>query len=249
MIDYIILGLVQGITEFLPVSSSAHLLLAQNILGLRGEEIALSIVLHLGTLLAISLFFYQDILKCLRDKKTLFFICLVTLITGFIGLAGKDFFEQLFSRQGYLAASLIVTGIILLFTRFSLRGKREQANIKDGLILGIAQGVAIVPGISRSGLTISTLLFRGLNVNKSFSLSFIVSLPAILGAVILEARKIDFSLRANFTYLAAGFICSFISGMLALYGLKRIIQKAKFYYFGYYCLLLGLTVYFLTNFK
>ncbi len=240
MIKYIILGIVQGVTEFLPVSSSGHLVLFQKILGLSGEEVALSIILHLGTLAAVAIFFFKDILKALRSPKMILFIFVVTLITGIIGLAAKDFFESLFSSVKFLPLAWFFTAGILFATKNFLSFKRDSLNIKDSIILGLTQAVAIIPGISRSGMTISTLLFRKLEVNTAFSFSFIVSLPVILGAALLEARKIDFVIQGNPINLVFGFVSSLLTGLVSLWLLKKVLVKAKFHYFAYYCLTIAL---------
>jgi len=236
MLKYSLLGIVQGLTEFFPVSSSGHLVLLQRVFGFSGEEVALSIVLHLGTLLAVTIFFFPDILKALRTPRLLFYIFVVTLITGIIGILAKDFFESLFSSIKFLPLAWFFTAGLLLATRKFMAGKREAVNFKDAVILGLTQAVAIVPGISRSAMTISTLLFRKLDAKNAFSFSFIVSLPAILGAALLEARKIDFAIKANPINLASGFIFSLLAGLASLWILKKILIKAKFYYFAYYCL-------------
>lgn len=240
MIKYIILGIIQGLTEFLPVSSSGHLVIAQKLLGMSGEEIAISVVLHLGTLFAVVAFFRKDILKLLRDIKLISLILLVTLITGTIGLLGKDFFESLFSSAKAVGFSFAFTGIVLLLTRKFMDAKRDKVGLRDAIILGFAQALAIIPGISRSGITISTLLFRKIDKQTCFKFSFLVSIPIILGATLLEARKVDLALRSDFINLVTGFIVSLFAGLLALWILKLVITRAKFYYFGYYCIALAI---------
>ncbi len=240
MVKYILLGIVQGITEFFPVSSSGHLVIVQNILGMKGQELVLSVVLHLGTGLAVVIFFFKDILSALRKIKLLSLIFIVTTITAGMGFIGKDFFEDLFSSPRKVSVALIVTGIILISTRRFMGTKRKGLNIKDALILGFMQGLAIIPGISRSGITISTLLFRGLDKEISFNFSFLVSIPVIFGAALLESKKIDFALQANLPNFLAGFVFSLLSGLLALRLLKAILHKAKFHYFGYYCIFIAI---------
>lgn len=239
MLKYIILGIIQGITEFLPVSSSAHLVIAQKLFAMRGEEVALSVVLHLGTCLALITFFFRDILRLFRDIKTLSLILVVTLITGIIGVAGKDFFESLFSSARLVAVALIFTGIILILTKKFMDAKRSDLNIKDAIILGLAQGLAIIPGISRSGTTVSALLFRKLDRQTCFRFSFLASIPAVLGAVILESKGISFSVQNNFRNYALGFIFSLIGGILSLWFFKMVLRKAKLHYFGYYCIIVA----------
>lgn len=240
MLKYIILGIIQGVTEFLPVSSSAHLVLGQKILNITGQELAVSLFLHLGTALALVIFFFKDILNALRNIKLLLYIIIVTVITGIIGIGARDFFEGLFSSIKVVTVALTTTGIILILTKNFMEAKRNVLNIKDAFILGLAQGLAIIPGISRSGITISTLLFRRIDRQTSFRLSFLASIPAVLGATLLEARNIDFALKGNFQGLLVGFIFSFISGILSLWLLKIILRKAKLYYFGYYCIFIAL---------
>ena len=239
---YIVLGITQGLTEFLPVSSSGHLVILQKLMGLGGSELALTVILHLATALSLVVFFFKDILRLFKNVRLLLMIVLVTLATGIIGLSGKDFFEGLFSSVRPVAAALVVTGIILLLTKGFFNGKRKDVNFKDALILGITQGIAIVPGISRSGITVSTLLFRGLDKETSFQFSFLAAIPVILGASLLELKEIDFALNANPSSIAAGFIASFLTGLLALWGLRAILRKARLHYFGFYCIAAGLAV-------
>ena len=240
MLNYVILGIIQGITEFLPISSSGHLVIMQKILGITGQEVALSVVLHLGTLFAVAIFFLKDILGLCRDKKMLLFIFVVTIITGIIGVLGKGFFESLFSSVKSVAVALLFTGAILLFTKRFTQAKRDSLGIKDALILGFTQAIAIIPGISRSGITISTLLFRGIDREMSFKFSFLVSIPIILGATLLEVKNIGFALNGNFNGFLVGFIFSLSSGMVSLWLLRQILRKAKFYFFGYYCIIIGI---------
>jgi len=239
MIKFIILGVVQGLTEFLPVSSSGHLVIVQKILNIQDHLLTTSVVLHLGTLLAVIIFFWKDILGLLKDLKLFGQLCLVVMITGLIGILGKDFFENLFSSAKAVAVAWIFTGLILLATKRITQLNKDKLLIKDAVILGLVQGLAIIPGISRSGITISTLFFRKVNRQLAFSISFLVSIPIILGAGLLEARKIGSLPQADIKLLAVGLIFSFIFGLIALFVLKLIIYKAKFYYFGYYCLFMA----------
>lgn len=239
MLKYIILGIIQGIAEFLPVSSSGHLVIMQNLIGVTEEALAVSVVLHLGTSLALVIFFFRDILNLLRNFRVLSYIIIVTLITGIIGMSGKGFFERLFDSPRLVSIALIVTGIILILTRKFMQAKRRALNIKDAFILGLTQGVAIIPGISRSGITISTLLFRGLDRETSFRFSFLASIPAIFGAAILEAKDIHLAGNMQAGNLMIGFIVSLLTGLLSLKILKAILGKAKLYYFGYYCIIIA----------
>lgn len=236
MIKYVLLGIVQGITEFIPVSSSGHLVILQKILGISAEGIIISLVLHLGTALALIIFFFKDILLLLRNIRMMLLILLVSLLTFIIAFSGKDFFEVLFSSPRFVAEALIVTGIVLIATKKFMQGRRNNITAKDALILGIVQGLAVIPGISRSGVTISALLFRKIDKETSFRFSFLASIPAVLGAVILKAKDIGAAARTDFNHLIIGFIFSFFFGILSLRILKILVEKAKLYYFGYYCI-------------
>jgi len=239
MIKYIFLGLVQGLTEFLPVSSSGHLVIIQNILGINSNQVAISVILHLGTLLAVIIFFRKDILNLLKNPNLLGKAFVVVIITGIIGVLGRDFFESLFSSPKSVGAAWIFTGLVLIATKKITQLNRDKLKFIDALILGLTQGLAIIPGVSRSGITISTLFFRKIQLKLAFTFSFLVSIPIILGAALLEARKIESVPSADIKNLAAGFVFSFITGLLALSLLRLIINKAKFYYFGYYCLFMA----------
>lgn len=240
MFRYILLGIVQGITEFLPVSSSGHLVILQRLLGITGEELTLSVVLHLGTALALIVFFFKDIIEAARNVKLLLLIGVVTIITGVIGITGKDFFTALFSSPRLVAVALIVTGLILMRTRRFMHGRRDMLDIKDALVLGLVQGIAIIPGISRSGITISALLSRKIDVATTFRFSFLACIPAILGAMILEAKDISLVGSTEFKNFFIGFLFSFLTGLLSLKILKTILLKAKLYYFGFYCIFVAL---------
>lgn len=239
MIKYIFLGIAQGFTEFLPVSSSGHLVVLQRIFGINAHQVAISVVLHLGTLLAVIVFFWKDILGLFRDLKLLSLAAVVTLITGTIGVLGKDFFEGLFASTKAVAVAWIFTGLLLISTKKITRLDRNKLNLKDALILGLTQALAIMPGVSRAGITISTLFFRRVTRHLAFTFSFLVSIPIILGATALEARKIEAVPEGDIKNLVTGFIFSFLAGMLALLFLRLIINKARFYYFGYYCILIA----------
>ncbi|MEW6101281.1 MAG: undecaprenyl-diphosphate phosphatase [Candidatus Omnitrophota bacterium] len=237
MIKYALLGIVQGLTEFLPVSSSGHLAILGHFFGIAQNQVAISVILHLGTLLSLVVFFFNDIIRALKSLRTIWLIIIVTFVTGIIGLSGKDFFEKLFSSHKLAALSLIITGLVLISTKRFLRGERKSLQPKDALILGLTQGAAIIPGISRSGLTISTLLFLKIEPALCFRFSFLASIPAVFGAALLEAKEIDFALKENFPGLLAGFTLSFIFGLFSLWFLRSVLLKQKLHYFGYYCII------------
>ena len=217
------------------------MVIIQHILDMHGAEVVISVILHLGTALALVIFFFKEILAMLRNLKVLSLAIITTLITVAIGVSGKKFFESLFESLHLVAFALIVTGIILILTRNFITGhKRNNLNFKDAIILGFTQGLAIIPGISRSGITISTLLFRRVHRDTSFSFAFIIAIPVILGAAVFEAKDIKIISAANWQNLLSGFIFSFVTGILALKILKIFMDKAKLHYFGYYCILVAI---------
>lgn len=240
-IKYIFLGIIQGLTEFLPVSSSAHLVIFQQLLELKENQILLDIVLHLGTLFALIVFLFKDI-KLLFQKRILLYVILATVLTAAIALLGKDFFESMFFSVKKIALPLFITGVVLLCTKGFKRGERHFANLNmgDGFWLGIVQGLAVIPGLSRSGLTISTLLFRNVDKESAFKFSFLASVPAILGAVFLKSNEISRLGLVEFRDMTFGFFAAFFTGLLALKVLFTLVRKARLYLFGYYCLLLAL---------
>lgn len=242
MFKYLLLGLFQGLTEFLPVSSSGHLVIMQKVFDVGSQDIALLLFLHLGTIASLVAFFFKEILGLIKDKRSLLLILVTTLVTGAIGIVAKDFFEGLFSSVKLVALSLCVTGIILISTRKFMDCKHDKLSFKDAVILGITQAIAIIPGISRSGITISTLIFRRINRELSFKFAFLVSIPVIIGASLLEAGKINSALQIEFKGFMVGFFFSFLSGLFALWVLKRVLIKAKLHYFGYYCILIAIIV-------
>lgn len=239
MIKYILLGIIQGLTEFLPVSSSGHLVIAERILGITENQIALPVILHLGTAFSLLVFFSRNLLKILRDLRLIALLCTTTIITVIIALLGRDFFENLFSSVSYVAIALLITGAILIATKRFMSGQRREINLKDASILGLTQSIAIIPGISRSGITISTLLFRGIERENSFYYSFLAAIPVIFGAAVLEMRQINYALRQDALKLSLGFCVSFLSGLASLWILKWVLKKAKLHYFGYYCIILA----------
>lgn len=241
MLKYAILGIIQGMTEFLPVSSSGHLVIMQKLIGITEHTLAVSVVLHLGTSLALVIFFFKEILNLLRNLRLLSYITIVTLVTGVIGVSGKGFFESLFNSPRLVALALMVTGIILILTKKFMEAKRSTLNIKDAFTLGLTQGFAIIPGISRSGTTISTLLFRGIDRQTSFCFSFLASIPAVFGAAILEAKDISLASKLGSGNLIIGFIFSLFTGILSLRILKIILGRAKLHYFGYYCIIIAIS--------
>ncbi|MFH1238542.1 MAG: undecaprenyl-diphosphatase UppP [bacterium] len=258
-LDSVILGIVQGLTEFLPVSSSGHLVLVQNLLGLNNIDVLFDIFLHLGTLAAVIIFLRKDLCNIVLNLgrlnqwrtnpeiKMLYLIVVASVPTALIGFLFKDYFEKMFTSMAVVGCFLIVTGFLLfLAERFSVSGKNKNVLVVtagDALIIGLMQGLAIAPGISRSGATISAGLWRGMNRELAARFSFLLSIPAILGASAFKIKDYkQMAITIDRLPLIMGTIMAFFSGYLALAILFRIIRTRKLDIFSYYCWLVGLVV-------
>jgi undecaprenyl-diphosphatase len=250
-LKYIFLGIVQGLTEFLPVSSSGHLVILQTLLKIK-ENIALDTVLHLATVLALVIYFWRDIwgLITLKEKeislKMIWLLLVGTFFTGIIGLAFKDFFESLFSSVPAVGGFLILTGAVILLGEWIGKGKRklEDMNIWDVVLIGLAQGAAIAPGLSRSGTTISASLARNLDRQLAARFSFLLAIPAILGAGLVQSKAIvkAGTMGIGFWPLFLGFLAALISGWIAIKIFMNMIQKKSIRIFAYYCFAVGAAV-------
>ena len=243
----VMLGIVQGITEFFPISSSGHLVILQNLLGLEEPQMAFDIFLHLGTSAAVIIFFRKDILGLFRgDRKTLSFILIATIPTFIIGFFFKDAVESFFRSARIAGYMLIVTGIWLgLASRIShiREGEKKELGPANSVMIGISQGVAVIPGISRSGATIATAMLLGIDKEKACRFSFLLSLPAILGATALRAHKIAAHLASAemLSYLAGG-VVAMCAGLAAIKILLVMVRSDRFYFFSVYCLAAGILV-------
>ena len=262
VLEAVILGLVQGLTEFLPVSSSGHIELGKALLKINDtENLLFSVLVHGATALSTIVVFRKDIWTITRDlfrfqlnESTVYtFKILSSMIpVGLLGIFFKDEIEGLFNGNILLVGCmLLVTSLLLTFTYFKKPGNGE-VTFPKAFLIGIAQALAIVPGISRSGATISTGLLLGVEKDKVTRFSFLMVLIPILGASALEMKKFmetpDPAGTHKFYVLFAGFFAAFIAGIVACSWMIRIVQKGKLIYFAIYCLLIGLlaiTVHFL----
>ena len=243
-LDALILGILQGITEFLPVSSSGHLVIGQKLLGINVPGNAFEVILHIGTLMSILVVFWPDIHRLLGDIKDyntriyIFTLLLGTTPAIIVGLLSKDQIASMFDNTHTVALALIVTGIILISSKWFLNKKSDLTLIK-GFNIGLAQALAIIPGISRSGVTICTGLMMGLSTKEAARFSFLLAIPAISGAGILTAMDID-KISLGMDVIFVGFLSSFLVGWAALKWLLNLLKTGKFHWFGVYCLLLGI---------
>ena len=260
----VILGIVQGLTEFLPVSSSGHLVLGKHFLGFEEQGIIFEVFVHFGTLLAVFTVFWQDILKLImsffgmfnsnvrgsslknyyrKDEhfRIMFFIVIGTIPAAIVGLLFEDKIETAFSSPRFACAMLIVTSIILFLTLF-VKKTGKELNFRNTFLMGLAQAIAIIPGISRSGSTISTGLYQQVDGDKAARFSFLLAIPAILGATMLKSIELVNSEIGGdmFVILAAAMIAAYISGFFAIESMLAIVKRGKLYYFAPYCLILGI---------
>jgi undecaprenyl-diphosphatase len=238
-----IVGIVQGLTEFLPVSSSAHLVFAQSLLGWQGPDILFDVALHFATMLAVIIFLWKDIIALLKNPRVILLVAIGTVPAGLIGVLFKKSIENAFTGVSYSAAFLIVTGFILYFTRLAREKEKEMPKygILDVILVGIAQGIALLPGISRSGSTMSAGMYLGWKKVDAVKFSFLLSIPAILGAAVLELKDAPLS-GVNPAGIVPGMVFAFLTGLASIYILIGIVRKAKLHYFAYYCWAAGAVV-------
>ena len=239
----IILGLIQGLTEFLPVSSSGHLVIFQHLLNLSEPPVVFDVLVHLATSLAIIIVLFKSLIKITLKQITI--IVVASLPAAIIGLLLNSQIEQLFSSLKLVSFALLITAAFLFSTKLQpkadrpLDDKNKKINFKNSISIGFSQALAIIPGISRSGSTIVTGLHTGLSPSTAFNFSFMLSLPAIFGAQLLQINKLASLSSLELPSLIIGFITAFASGLLALNLLKRFVINGKLHYFGYYCLVLS----------
>lgn len=245
-LEALFLALIQGLTEWLPISSSGHLVIAQQLLGIKAS-VAFDVILHFGTLLAVVYFLRKEIAKLLRfnkeGKKLIAYIIIGSLPVAFFGLLFKSFFESLFSSLLAVGLALLANGTILYLTKFFK--PRRKLKFFDAVAIGLVQVLSLVPGISRSGITISLCLIRKLNRKIAYKFSFLLSILPILGASVLKFIEIDFSKEPIEIVLTGIFVSAFV-GYLALKFLTKSVLEGSFHKFAYYCWLLGLLLFFLS---
>lgn len=243
----ILLGILQGIAEFLPISSSGHLVLAESLLHLPGDNLAFNVVLHVGTLLSILVVYRGELRMLLTQPRVIGAIILATLPIVAVGLLLHDELERAFASPLAAGVALCVTASLLWTTRWIDRGRVELLDItwKQALVVGLFQAVAPVPGISRSGVTIFAGLLSGLSRQTAATFSFLIAIPAILGAATLETWSLikEGTLsQIPWAIYAVGAAVAFAVGVLALKGLLKVIVARKLHAFAWYCLAVGLLV-------
>ncbi len=252
--DTIILGIIQGLTEFLPVSSSGHLAIVQYLMNFEQPGLLFDTLLHFATLLAVMLFFRKRIGKLilsffgmfitnyrshyLENKRFMWGIIIASIPTAIIGLSLEGVVTENFKAVTLVGYALIFTSVLLVLSdRFSGNG---NITIGNSVILGIVQGLAVIPGISRSGSTISVAVMLGISRKEAAEFSFLMSIPAILGATLLQLRHIESVVTSDILPYVLGMFAAFLSGIVAIKFMMIIVEKAKLTYFAFYCLIVGI---------
>lgn len=247
LLEAIVLGIVQGLTEFLPVSSSGHLEIVKYLIGddvTASQSMFMTVLLHFATALSTIVYFRKSILSILVNKefKYIGFIIVSMIPAVFIGLAFDDIIESFFDRKiVFVAAMLLVTGILLLFADFHKKTDEGISWFK-AIVVGLAQAVAILPGISRSGATIATSLLLNIDRAEAARFSFLMVIPLIFGKMAKDLISKDIILAHSASYYSVGFIAAFVAGLLACGLMVNFVKKAKLRYFSYYCFLVGVVI-------
>ena len=247
IVEAIILGVIQGLTEFFPVSSTAHLIVVPWLFGWKGDvnTLTFDVALHAGTLTALLFYFWKDWLELFtRNQKFLGLIIIASIPAGAAGFFLNDIAETTLRKPFLISLMLVAVGLVMLAAERSEKSRTiEKTNFFDSLIIGIAQAIAIIPGVSRSGITISAGLFRGLRREASARFSFLISTPIIAGAILLHLKKFLTSQEPHDLQLfTAGFISSSITGFFAIMFLLNFLKKYPLNLFVYYRFILAVVI-------
>lgn len=265
IIEAIIFGIVQGITEFLPISSTAHIVITQMLFDYKFPGLSFEIFLHIASILAVTIYFRRDLIEIItgffkyfvnksKENRTQFFfaiyIVIATGITGVLGMLLEDFIGEGLKTPTVIAISLTVTGIFLIIIeRFVTHGNRKEGEMTflDSIIVGLGQTIAVFPGISRSGATLITSLFIGLNRDTAVRYSFLLAIPVILGSSVLAIDDFaggEIMTDIGLLPLIVAFIVTFIFSWIGIVWLIDFLKKSKLIYFALYCFAMAIFVYF-----
>jgi undecaprenyl-diphosphatase len=248
VLDAIFLGLIQGLTEFLPVSSSGHLVISEALLGIKQPGVSFEVAVHLGTLLSVVVFFRSRLAGYVRalfdsskktERREIGYLIVGTIPAGAIGLLFKDFFESAFSNPLLTAIMLLVTGSILLLPKL-VKEKHADLSLPVVIIMGFGQALAILPGISRSGSTIAFGMLGRLKPAIAAEFSFLLAIPAIAGAAVLNADSFRALPEGEVMPYIVGTSTAFVFGLIAVYLVLAAVRRGRFEYFAYYCFAAGL---------
>ncbi len=260
LLKYILLGLIQGIAEILPISSSAHLIIVQELMGISDDSLTFEVLLHLASLIAILTFLWKKLWQLIKgfyyfvfkknkeyqkDFKYIILLIISTIPAVIFALLFKDFVNSLSSKLWVVGGLLIMNGcMLLILTKITGFRKKEELNYKDALIIGCFQCLGILPGISRSGSCLSGAFTRKIDKETAADYAFLLFIPAVLGATVLELSNFsELSMEStNLIYYIVSFIIAMITTYFSFHLLLAIIKKRKLNWFGYYCLAIGISV-------
>jgi len=255
--SHLILGIIQGITEFIPISSSGHLVILQHLMGFSEPKIFFDLCLHLGTLISVFFFYHKELSDLFKQTfreiyyfkkygfaQTSYLCCIIitTFFTGLLGFLFKSEIEKIFESYRIVLIMLLVTGVILISTKFvKNNNKKNQKKLSfvTAIFVGITQAAAIIPGISRSGITIATLLHLKIEAKEAFKYSFFISIPAILGAFILKLKEIGNIGEIAWLPTILASIIAAITGYFSLLILYKTVIRGKLTYFAIYCFVIA----------
>ena len=255
----IVLGLVQGLTEFLPVSSSGHLGLATHLMNVNDPGETFEVIVHLGTLLSVIVYFHKNLWRLtlslfnkemVEERRTIGYLILATIPAGIAGFTLKDAFNKANDSPVIISLLLLVTGTVLLLPRLlKKRGRKgKRIRLPSAMVMGIGQALAIFPGISRSGSTIVSGMLAGADSSKAAEFSFLLAIPAIGGAGLVTFLKLEESNTALLGTYAIGGAVAFVSGLVAVYAVLASVRRGKFEHFAYYCYAVGIAGFFYFKF-
>lgn len=267
LIEALVFGIVQGISEFLPISSTAHIVIVELLLGYNFPGLAFEIYLHLASVFAVILYFRRELAALVTGffryfgEKTAenrvhfkfgIYIIIATAITGVLGIVLKFQVVDVMKTPAFIAAALAVTGTALIFIeRFKKYGSRREKNMTglDAVLVGLAQTVAVLPGISRSGSTVIVALWAGLDRDTAVRYSFLLAIPAILGSTVLAVGEVSLEIWAavGSAPMVVSFLASFVFSLIGIVWLIDFLKKGRLVYFAAYCFILALLVYFFVQ--
>lgn len=251
ILQAIVLGLIQGLTEFLPVSSSGHLGLAQHLMNIDDPGATFEVVVHVGTLLSVMVYFHRRLWQLtlslfnkdmVEERRMIGYLIAATIPAGIAGFALKDAFNAANENPVVISLLLIVTGAILLLPRLLAKHGKEGTPVRlpSAMAMGIGQALAIFPGISRSGSTIVSGMLSGVDSSKAAEFSFLLAMPAIGGAGLVTYFGLEEGGTALLSTYAIGGFVAFLSGLVAVYAVLALVRRGKFEYFAYYCFAIGI---------
>ena len=268
-LDALILGVLQGITEFLPISSSGHLVLGEHWLGLSVESLkAFDVFVHVATLLAILIYFWKDVKELVYAffrfvmgklkqndpyARLVLFIIIGTIPAVLVGLFGEEWIDGIFRNPRNVAAAMMIVGFVFLLGEYTYKRGGKKDNLKkmkwwQAVFIGVAQAVALIPGVSRSGSTIITGLFQGIDRSEAARFSFLLGIPAMAGAGLLTAMKIPenggFDLGSDVVPILIGFVAALVFGLISVSFLMKFLKKHSLFVFAIYLIILGVSVFF-----